>query len=67
MADHTAQSGYTKLVERLNRFPQGAPPGELLYSILKILFSEVPQSLCQMPFTNKIFCKSALYILISKS
>jgi ferredoxin len=28
------------LVERLNRFPQGAPPSDTLYKILKILFSE---------------------------
>jgi len=34
------RSGYTELVERLNRFPQGAPPSETLYQILKILFSE---------------------------
>jgi ferredoxin len=27
-------------MERINRFPQGAPPSELLYSILKMLFSE---------------------------
>lgn len=33
-------SPYANLVDRLNRFPQGAPPSETLYSILKILFSE---------------------------
>jgi ferredoxin len=33
-------SAYTRLVERLNRFPQGAAPTESLYEILKILFSE---------------------------
>lgn len=33
-------SPYLSLVERLNRFPQGAPPGDTLYAILKILFSE---------------------------
>lgn len=32
--------GYTQLVERLNRFPQGAPPSASLYKILKLLFSE---------------------------
>jgi ferredoxin len=31
---------YTKLIARLNRFPQGAYPSETLYEILKILFSE---------------------------
>jgi ferredoxin len=40
MAHHTVRSGYQDLVERLNRFPQGAPPSELLYKILKMLFSE---------------------------
>lgn len=40
MAHHTLKSSYTQLTERLNRFPQGAPPSELLFKILKILFSE---------------------------
>ncbi|MGC1391913.1 MAG: 4Fe-4S dicluster domain-containing protein [Bacteroidales bacterium] len=31
---------YQKLNERINRFPQGAVPSDLLYKILKILFSE---------------------------
>jgi ferredoxin len=34
-----ARDGYRRLVDRLNRFPQGAPPSELLYRILEILFS----------------------------
>jgi hypothetical protein len=40
MSHITLKSGYTELVERLNRFPQGAPPSETLYKILQILFSE---------------------------
>ena len=40
MAHHTINSAYSRLVERLNRFPQGAPPSELLFKILKMLFSE---------------------------
>jgi ferredoxin len=42
MAHHISlkQSSYYKLTERINRFPQGAPPSELLFEILKILFSE---------------------------
>ena len=40
MAHHTVRSGYHGLVERLNRFPQGAPPSELLYKILQMLFIE---------------------------
>lgn len=40
MAHHTIKSSYSKLTERLNRFPQGAPPSELLFKILKVLVSE---------------------------
>ncbi|MCX6065566.1 MAG: (Fe-S)-binding protein, partial [Chloroflexi bacterium] len=55
MAHITLKSGYTELVERLNRFPQGAPPSETLYKILKILFSEREAELVALlpikPFT----------------
>ncbi len=40
MAHHTIKSGYSQLADRLNRFPQGAPPTALLFSILRMLFSE---------------------------
>ena len=40
MAHQTLKTSYSDLVERLNRFPQGAPPSELLNKILKILFSD---------------------------
>ncbi len=40
MAHYTIKSAYSKLADRLNRFPQGAPPSELLFKILKMLFSE---------------------------
>ena len=40
MSHVTLNSGYTDLIERLNRFPQGAPPSETLYKILSVLFSE---------------------------
>lgn len=40
MAHHTLKTSYSNLADRLNRFPQGAPPSELLFGILKILFSE---------------------------
>jgi len=40
MAHRTLKTGYTEMVKRLNRFPQGAPPSDLLYRILKILVSE---------------------------
>jgi ferredoxin len=40
MSHLSARSGYSSLIERLNRFPQGAPPSELLTKILALLFSE---------------------------
>jgi len=40
MAHHASQSVYARLTDRLNRFPQGAPPSRHLFEILKILFSE---------------------------
>ncbi|MCX7025139.1 MAG: 4Fe-4S dicluster domain-containing protein [Spirochaetes bacterium] len=40
MAHRTIKTGYEQLTERLNRFPQGAPPSDLLFSILKLLFNE---------------------------
>lgn len=50
MAHHTIKSSYKQLEERLNRFPQGAPPSETLYKILKILFSEKEaQLVAQLP------------------
>ena len=55
MAHHNLQSGYSRLVERLNRFPQGAPPSQLLNKILKILFNEKEANLVSLmpikPFT----------------
>jgi ferredoxin len=40
MSHATSRLAYQSLVERLNRFPQGAPPSDLLYRILEMLFSE---------------------------
>lgn len=55
MAHHTVKSGYAALTERLNRFPQGAPPSELLYKILRTLFQEREAELVSLlpvrPFT----------------
>jgi ferredoxin len=55
MAHHTIKSGYSQLVDRLNRFPQGAPPSKLLNQILKMLFSEKSAELVSLlpikPFT----------------
>jgi ferredoxin len=55
MSHITLKSGYTELVDRLNRFPQGAPPSDTLYKILNILFSEREAQLVALlpikPFT----------------
>ena len=55
MAHHTLKTSYSNLAERLNRFPQGAPPGQLLYEILKILFTDQEAQLVSLlpikPFT----------------
>ncbi len=40
MAHATSRHQYDRLTERLNRFPQGASPSDLLFKILRILFSE---------------------------
>lgn len=58
----TAKSSYKKLEERINRFPQGAPPSETLYKILSILFSEKEAELVSQlpikPFTVKTAAKA---------
>ena len=40
MAHRTLRNSYSNLSERLNRFPQGAPVSDLLFKILKIIFTE---------------------------
>jgi Na+-translocating ferredoxin:NAD+ oxidoreductase RNF subunit RnfB len=55
VAHHTVRSGYEQLVDRLNRFPQGAPASDLLHGILEMLFSEREAGLVALlpikPFT----------------
>ena len=55
MTHHLVKSGYAALADRINRFPQGAPPSETLYKILSILFSEKDAALVSLlpikPFT----------------
>ena len=57
MAHNTIKSDYYKLADRLDRFPQGACPSELLFKILKMLFSEKEAKLVSLmpikPFTAK--------------
>ena len=40
MSHVTAKKSYEQLVNRLNKYPQGAPPSESLYQILELLFTE---------------------------
>lgn len=48
--NHTHGSPYSRLTERLNRFPQGAPASKLLFDILKILMTEKEAGLmAQLP------------------
>ena len=50
MAHSKTRSLYSRLVDRLNRFPLGAPPSDLLFAILKMLFSEQEAGLvAQLP------------------
>jgi Na+-translocating ferredoxin:NAD+ oxidoreductase RNF subunit RnfB len=59
MAHHNTikYNKYKQLTERYNRFPQGAPASELLFEILKILFSEREAGLVSLlpikPFNAK--------------
>jgi ferredoxin len=55
MAHRTARTGYESLVGRINKFPQGAPPSDLLFRILQTLMSEKEAALVALvpikPFT----------------
>lgn len=48
MSPSVTKDGFKSLEERLNRFPQGAPPSETLYKILEMLFSEEEAKLVAM-------------------
>ena len=62
MSHLTALNGYNFLIERLNRFPQGAPPSELLTKILALLFSEKEAGLLgQLPM-HPFSAASAAYL-----
>jgi len=57
MAHTTLKTSYSHLADRINRFPQGAPPSDLLFQILSMLFSEKEAGLVSLmpikPFTAK--------------
>jgi NAD-dependent dihydropyrimidine dehydrogenase PreA subunit len=58
MSHLTSREAYTQLIDRINRFPQGAPPSEVLYGILRLLFSEQEAELVALlpikPFTSAV-------------
>ncbi|WP_298038053.1 4Fe-4S binding protein [uncultured Desulfuromonas sp.] len=62
MAHQTARDSYARLTERLNRFPQGAPPSEMLSRILSLLFrpdeAELVARLPLRPFTARAAAKA---------
>ncbi|MDD8026385.1 MAG: 4Fe-4S dicluster domain-containing protein [Acidobacteriota bacterium] len=61
MAHRAARDAYRSLSERLNRFAQGAPPSELLFKILRILFSEKEAGLvASLPIKPFTAAKAAL-------
>ena len=55
MAHTTLKTSYSSLADRINRYPQGAPPSDLLFQILSMLFSEEEAGLVSLmpikPFT----------------
>ena len=62
MSHHTNKSSYTELVDRLNRFPQGAPPSRLLDKILTMLFSEKEAHLVSLLPIKPFGCSKAAKI-----
>ena len=57
MAHLTGRTGYKNLIDRYNKFPQGAPESEVLYEILEVMFSPEEASLVALlpikPFNVK--------------
>jgi len=62
MSHLTSREGYTHLIERLNRFPLGAPPSQTLYEILSLLFTPKEAELVALlpikPFKAEIAAQS---------
>jgi len=61
MAHLTGRTGYKELIDRFNKFPQGAPESESLYEILKVMFTHEEASLVSLlpikPFSVKMAAK----------
>jgi ferredoxin len=57
MAHATSSNSYHHLIDRINRFPQGAPASDLLFGILKMLYTEKEAEYVSLlpirPFTVK--------------
>ena len=62
MSHIVGKNAYKSLEERLNKFPQGAPPSETLYKILKMMFTEKEAALvAQLPI-KEFNVKTAAFI-----
>lgn len=62
MSHIVGKNAYKSLEERLNKFPQGAPPSETLYKILSMMFTEREAELvAQLPIKS-FNIKTAAYI-----
>ncbi len=48
MAHLTGRTGYKNLIDRYNKFPQGAPESESLYEILRVMFTHEEASLVSL-------------------
>lgn len=48
MAHLTGRTGYKNLIDRYNKFPQGAPESEALYEILRVMFTHEEASLVSL-------------------
>ncbi len=61
MAHLTGRTGYKALIDRYNRFPQGAPEAESLYEILRVMFTHEEATLVSLlpikPFNVKMAAK----------
>ncbi|MDR3764531.1 MAG: 4Fe-4S dicluster domain-containing protein [Acidobacteriota bacterium] len=62
MAHQTARESYRKLSERLNRFPQGAPPTEMLFRILEVLFTAEEAELVSLLPIKPFNLKAAAHV-----
>ena len=67
MAHHILKSAYSDLADRINRFPQGAPTSDLLFKILRVLFTQKEAGLVALlpikPFTAEKAAKIWKYDL----